>query len=428
MADKSVIIKLQQDSGRYLRSYRDQNLISWIGLWLTPLVCFGSGVVAIFGEGSITRVFGSLILLGCAGALVFAGLGGHKFGYSARILFIPAMVCVFTYAVSLAISVDRIELLNSNFVTPLFKLILSLVVVFFVSEQDWNSPKLWLSIVALGNLILGFDLALILFFGIQEDTLTIYLHLHSNSVALFGFVGIIYGVIMFYLNFSKLHNALAITLTVIAFLCVAMTKGRSILISMFVAVGITMLLRYWARYRRLRSSLIVIVASLCLAIPTIYGAIGNSRLFNDVDRLSNAWFGKGIYTGREFVWPIVIDDIYERPWFGYGVESRSRWEWQEYGSDATKLSAHNSYLSILHEAGIFGVAGFAFFVWFVWATLIKLPGSIPTQLCSGFLWAALLQQSFEVSLINGDYLRAICIWSVVGCGLSFINSNLESQK
>ena len=80
-------------------------------------------------------------------------------------------------------------------------------------------------------------------------------------------------------------------------------------------------------------------------------------------------------SGRTDIWEVVIEDIWKRPWFGYGYQGF----WQEKG-DAELVwrvirykvfHAHNGFLNIAVELGLVGVFFFAVSVIFTYIRAIK---------------------------------------------------------
>lgn len=141
--------------------------------------------------------------------------------------------------------------------------------------------------------------------------------------------------------------------------------------------------------------------------------------------------GKDItISGRTEFWPLIIEKIQLRPWFGYGYLSfwYGGWEsqvadiWRELKWGFEPPHAHNGFLEICLSFGLIGLSLFIFsflnyiFRAFRWLRIIKTPeGLVPIVY---FTFTLLL------NLTESDLMRADIYWLLhVSMAISMLNRN-----
>ena len=114
---------------------------------------------------------------------------------------------------------------------------------------------------------------------------------------------------------------------------------------------------------------------------------------------------KGYADHRLVFWDIYTDMIKEKPYFGHGPKLTSAYhvpyyEARGFGDFEKKYSAHNQYLQIAGQSGLFGL--FFFFFWMILFSIFmaknikdKTIRSICLQSFIGFMFAGLTQNAFQ---------------------------------
>jgi exopolysaccharide production protein ExoQ len=131
---------------------------------------------------------------------------------------------------------------------------------------------------------------------------------------------------------------------------------------------------------------------LLLSGMSMFVVILYAEFNSNVDLVANVFNKDLTFSGRTDLWPLVLDKIQEQPWFGYGfgafwngLEGPSAYIWSAINFQAP--NAHNGYLDLILELGIFGLSIYAlqFFVCSVNALLY-----IRSHATSDGLWPGLL--------------------------------------
>ncbi|MBD2410733.1 polymerase [Nostoc calcicola FACHB-389] len=127
-------------------------------------------------------------------------------------------------------------------------------------------------------------------------------------------------------------------------------------------------------------------------------------------------------TGRTQLWPLVMDMIWKRPWFGYGYggfwqgwNGESAYIWLNVGFPANH--AHNGYLTICLDLGFFGLALFFLGFWrsylqgLTWVRLSKTAFDIWPLLYMTYIILASLTESalLESNSFNWIMYVAVCL-------------------
>lgn len=141
--------------------------------------------------------------------------------------------------------------------------------------------------------------------------------------------------------------------------------------------------------------------------------------------------GKDItISGRTDVWPLIIEKVGERPWFGYGYLSfwYGGWDsqvadiWRELKWGFEPPHAHNGFLEICLSIGIVGLSLFLFsflnyiFRAFRWLRIIKT--------AEGLVPIVYFTFSLLVNFTESDFMRGDIYWLLhVSMIISMLNRN-----
>jgi O-antigen ligase len=138
---------------------------------------------------------------------------------------------------------------------------------------------------------------------------------------------------------------------VVGYIVMADASSRSSMVGLAAAMGV-LAIRYAATLRRER--LVTVIgfgAVLLLAGLAASSMIGKAlpALFSDIMKLDDPYRGVGQgFSGRNELWQAAIDLWFKSPLFGVGYRQHEAFLPAQY-------SAHNSYLAMLADTGIFGL-------------------------------------------------------------------------
>ena len=167
------------------------------------------------------------------------------------------------------------------------------------------------------------------------------------------------------------------------------------------------------------------LVAVLATIPFVYINLEHMPGFTRIDDLLSS-MTHSAYSGRETLWPEVIDGISEHPIVGNGTSVSWRFERRAYGL-VQELSAHNLYLAILFQSGLIGLLGFICLIASVLSCLWAFPNSNRISFSFGVLLAALSREVWEVSLTQNTLQVGLGVWILITFGLSMKDRDAEDD-
>ena len=153
--------------------------------------------------------------------------------------------------------------------------------------------------------------------------------------------------------------------------------------------------------------LLVFVGSA--GIMFAYVAMSHMSFFPQIEGLVYRLTHQNLYSGRQVIWPYLIDVILRKPW-GYGPGAIP-----EYFLPIA-LSSHNLYLQVALQAGFIALFILGAILYSIWVYLSSIPHDMIVRLAGSFLLATLVHQAFEVDLTQTNLTIGIVIWSILAIG------------
>ena len=139
-----------------------------------------------------------------------------------------------------------------------------------------------------------------------------------------------------------------------------------------------------------------------------------------VEDFSTKYFGKTIYSGRQYIWKHMVSLSQNDPIFGLGLSTT--FSAVKYG-DAR--SAHSLYLQTIVQSGYVGLVLLMLFLFSIYkATLNRWTEE--STLTVFLILSMLIHEMFEVSLTQNNWDQGIVFWLIMGLGLS--NLTLKRQE
>lgn len=177
------------------------------------------------------------------------------------------------------------------------------------------------------------------------------------------------------------------------------SRGALLFLAVYLAVA------YVRPLRRLFSNRVVFCGLLFTA--------ASSPFFFDIyepyfdPAASSLILGKPLETGRQIIWPLLLDQFWLYPVFGYGRTDPG----YLLDADYFGLSAHNLYLQTAFEFGSVGLA-LLMLVFIVQHARLDGPSAAAFH-GRALLCAVLVREMFEVSLTENNFSFGILIWSML---------------
>ncbi len=145
----------------------------------------------------------------------------------------------------------------------------------------------------------------------------------------------------------------------------------------------------------------------------IYLMISSLPIFDQMQRLVRELSGGNLYSGRQIIWPLLIEAIKAQPLLGYGAAASPGLFL------STGLSSHNLYLQIALQVGLIGILFFMILIFSIWKCFWKGRNNQLVRLSAAFMIAILVHQLFEVSLTQNNLAIGLLQWMIIGQGISF---------
>lgn len=212
------------------------------------------------------------------------------------------------------------------------------------------------------------------------------------------------------------ERLLFVVVTLMNLLLMLTTSARSILIALAVIVFAWIILK---SFRKHFYKLFYIVMFGNLLFVGLYVGIKDTFIGKALNDLSVSIFNKNLFSGRNDIWASVIQVILEKPWFGHGAGIRA------FEIAATEKTAHNMYLQVLLELGLFGFILFILLLGSIWYVLNKRLQFFVTKWSACFMLGILVYNTFELTLMQNNYSIAAFQWLIMTIGIGFTT---EKQK
>ncbi|UCU94177.1 O-antigen ligase family protein [Hydrogenophaga taeniospiralis] len=157
------------------------------------------------------------------------------------------------------------------------------------------------------------------------------------------------------------------------------------------------------------------------AFTIVYADIENSYYLNDINEFLIKYTDRTATSGRQFLWPTIIDSIIKYPIFGIGAGALP--------SDImyTELSSHNYYLQVALQTGFLGLLFSIFSIYVIWSRLVlhayvDAKGAFATSVLLVFI----LHNVSEVIMFQNGLRVSVAAWVLLFISFSStLNANLS---
>jgi len=184
---------------------------------------------------------------------------------------------------------------------------------------------------------------------------------------------------------------------------------------------IATVLTYAAWPRIVRSTLSHVSVFLAIVVSTIggvffYVSLSQYSIFDSLREIAQRYSGAELYSGRELLWPMVLDHISQKPIFGWGAGFREEEILSDFLGEATH--AHNLYLAVALQTGIMGLVLLFGVLYSIWS-IYRCPNSDRVvRLSAAFFVGILFHQWFELSLTQNNVSVGVLFWTIIGLGMN----------
>jgi hypothetical protein len=163
----------------------------------------------------------------------------------------------------------------------------------------------------------------------------------------------------------------------------------------------------------------------------IYYYLGVSRSDSIARAAVQDVTGQPLYSGREILWPILLQYAGERPLLGWGVaidESEILLN-AGFGREvrgAATMNAHNLYLSVLLKTGIVGLLLQLAILYSIWLHFYPGRHDRTVRLAAACFIGICVHELFETSLIQANISIGLLFWAIIAIGMRKSNVSRTS--
>lgn len=153
-----------------------------------------------------------------------------------------------------------------------------------------------------------------------------------------------------------------------------------------------------------------------------YSNINEYYFLESLNSLVYTYTGKNLLSGRNRFWYILIEYIMQRPLVGYGAGTRP--------SDLIdiSLSAHSLYIQVALQVGLVGIFSLFFFLKTIWEVMWFGKNNIIVKISGAFFVGIMIQQMFEVFLIQNNLAIGVLQWFIFAIGFSISHQVIRNKK
>jgi O-antigen ligase len=212
---------------------------------------------------------------------------------------------------------------------------------------------------------------------------------------------------------TKLRDrALAMAVWALSAAIVVLSHSRGALLALIL---FTVVFGVWPLVDRLRLKRVAVFTFIFILLPCLFwGYLHLEDLSNFSVLQSNvrSTTGLNVYTGRQLIWPLVLDAIAQHPWLGMGADAQAKTLLQSSGIDQ-EWSCHDLYLQVALQGGVFALGCLALFFVSLWR-VISPRGTVMSneRIAVAALLTICFSELFEVTLLQNLLIAGLSDWGV----------------
>ena len=169
---------------------------------------------------------------------------------------------------------------------------------------------------------------------------------------------------------------------------------------------------YLTRRARLWSALPPLLVLLAFAVYAIVSFSPLTQLVVGVVGPGEFAFGLSTDSPRALFWPIVLELILAKPYFGYGAGTILR--------DVSEItfSTHSQFLQIALQTGLAGVAAFVLLLAALWTLLHRQEDGLLRAFGLAVMMSVVITNIFGITLLQNAVSIGVLQWTILGLCMS----------
>jgi O-antigen ligase len=296
----------------------------------------------------------------------------------------------------------------------------------FCLGSDWNSKWLWRIAVVVMLAAVGLNLADWAASGFSPRFQG--MSVAKNSLGATGMNGVFLGCASVWLNRSLFWRASSIVLVLLSLTLLFASSNRSTMAAIALALVLCAIWPSLSRSAPSMAALFCGVLILSALMPHIYLSVPNWKSFETLNDFSEKYMNMRILSGRDDIWPAVIEVIGQEPVFGHGAAFDELFERKNALGGHDELSPHNLYLSLLLRSGLVGLIGFVAAIACFWRQYYLCSDWWLARWSFGFFVAILLRANFDVTLTHVNLQVGFGEWAIIASGVSAAYERSELRQ
>jgi O-antigen ligase len=312
------------------------------------------------------------------------------------------------YSVSIVYSPNARDAL-----VTVLQLILVLLWFFVVSLVPWTLSTIKTGYVLVSIFIL--TNAFLWWIGGFDLQFTGFLH-HKHNLGGITFACLFF---LFYAKVATTDRSIRATFYPVLLLGVLVLWATGSRTSLFTSLFALLIYLMWPliRWKRaLHLATFLVLVGATVGVIFFYLELSQFESFDGLQMLFQKYTRAPLYSGREVIWPILMDHVAEKPVFGWGAGFRE--ETILYHPVSGGLSTHSLYLAVAMQTGLTGTALLWALLYSIWSILFRVQWDRVGRLSAAFFFAICVNQWFELSLIQNNVSIAILFWTITGIGVN----------
>lgn len=232
---------------------------------------------------------------------------------------------------------------------------------------------------------------------------------NANALGMFSVI-LFYYSLLFIQNNKYLHHRgfVYALILVLAVFIIRASGSRTALISIILGFLVYNFWSLLSKHRILYLFMVLILLASSYLIIYFFSSAKHSFAATIVEGYMSSFSEKQLFSGRDRMWPTIVQSIFEKPIFGFGAGQNT--------SDLFNVhySAHNLYLQVTFETGIFGLILLITNILIVFLLIYKARNTSHSRLLISFFVSMLFIQNFEITLFQNNMALGFPFWVLFG--------------
>jgi O-antigen ligase len=235
---------------------------------------------------------------------------------------------------------------------------------------------------------------------------------HFNGLGFFVFLAVFFPWASWLAADNRAKRLLHFTFLAIGIVIIAASGSRASWLALLCASSTFVLLKWMNRNRWGYHIYYLLIVIAVFVVTLLYANLPFHGYIYEAEEFVIQLTGKRLLSGRELIWPTLLDAIAAAPWTGYGPQAGAQ------ALTGTNFSAHNLYLQVALQVGVPGLLSLVCLMWSIWRYLGQGCADPVVRLAASYLVGVIVHQTFELSITQNNLHVGILAWLIWAIGLS----------